>query len=69
MSCDTIEAHLKSEEELEKFEAFKRRFLKNFHYTKSVELSGLKSSSIGIIESDHRKITDQMKKWKMYWSE
>ena len=42
--------------------------MRNFKYTESPEAFGLSSSGIGIMESQHRKITYRMKNRGMYWS-
>lgn len=65
---DTTEALLMSEEEQEAFESFKRKLLNNFQYTKPAELRGFSNAGIGIMESQHRKITYRMKKRGMYWT-
>ncbi|HEN0380834.1 TPA: ISLre2 family transposase [Streptococcus agalactiae] len=65
---DTTEALILTEEELEVFESFKRKLLNNFQYTKSAELRGFSHAGIGVMESQHRKITYRMKKRGMYWT-
>lgn len=65
---DTTEALVLNEEELEVFESFKRKLLNNFQYTKSAELRGFSHAGIGVMESQHRKITYRMKKRSMYWT-
>lgn len=65
---DTTEALVLIEEELEAFEDFKRKLLNNFQYTKPAELRGFSHAGIGIMESQHRKITYRMKKRGMYWT-
>ncbi|WP_029776315.1 UPF0236 family transposase-like protein, partial [Streptococcus agalactiae] len=64
---DTGEA-LVSDEKLEEFQRFRRQLMKNFRYTEKPEAFGLPSSGIGIMESQHRKITYRMKNRGMYWS-
>jgi hypothetical protein len=68
---DTAEAHAAniSEEERAKFLKFKKRLLQNFKYTKPAELRGFSHRGIGVMETQHRKITYRMKKRGMYWSE
>ncbi|MDO4667074.1 MAG: ISLre2 family transposase [Streptococcus sp.] len=65
---DTTEGLLFTDEELEVFENFKRNLLNNFQYTKSAELRGISHAGIGVMESQHRKITYRMKKRGMYWT-
>lgn len=65
---DTTESLLMTEEEQEEFNHFKTKLLHNFQYTKSAVLRGLPSAGIGIMESQHRKITYRMKKRGMYWT-
>ena len=65
---DTTEALISTEEELETFKEFKRKLLNNFQYTKPAELRGFTHAGIGIMESQHRKITYRMKKRGMYWT-
>ena len=65
---DTTEALISTEEELEVFRDFKRKLLNNFQYTKPAELRGFSHAGIGIMESQHRKITYRMKKRGMYWT-
>lgn len=65
---DTAESLIDNENRLENFQRFKRQILRSFQYTKSPEQRGLKPGSIGIMESQHRKITYRMKNRGMYWS-
>lgn len=65
---DTTEALVLNEEELAVFESFKRKLLNNFQYTKPAELRGFSHAGIGVMESQHRKITYRMKKRGMYWT-
>ena len=65
---DTTEGFLSTEEEEEEFEHFKNKLLQNFQYTKPANLRGLSSSGIGVMESQHRKVTYRMKKRGMYWT-
>lgn len=57
-----------SEENKENFYTFKKRLLSYYQYTKPIEKRGISDGVIGIIESQHTKITNRMKKRKMYWS-
>ncbi|EPU37040.1 ISLre2 family transposase [Streptococcus agalactiae] len=65
---DTTESLILTEEEMAEFEKIKRKLLNNFQYTKPAELRGLSHAGIGIMESQHRKITYRMKKRGMYWT-
>lgn len=65
---DTAESLIESQEKQEQFLSFKRRILEQFRYTARPEKKGLGSSGIGIVESQHRKITYRMKNRGMYWS-
>lgn len=65
---DTLESLIEDEAELEKMLAFKRKLLSRFTQTKPAHLRGLSHKAIGIMESQHRKITYRMKKRGMYWS-
>ncbi|MFC3928861.1 ISLre2 family transposase [Streptococcus caprae] len=65
---DTTEALVLTEEEMEEFERFKRKLLNNFQYTKPAEMRGFTHAGIGVMESQHRKITYRMKKRGMYWT-
>ena len=66
---DTAESLIKSDKKLESFQRFRRQLLKNFKYTDHPESFGLSSKGIGIMESQHRKVTYRMKNRGMYWSE
>lgn len=68
MVLDTIESLLKTDEEIDQFQKFKNKLLKNFQYTKPAVLRGIRHKGIGIMESQHRKITYRMKRRGMYWS-
>ncbi|MGT2964665.1 ISLre2 family transposase [Streptococcus acidominimus] len=67
---DTLESliEIDSKKELERFEQYKSKFMKNFQYTKSAELRDLSLEGVGIMESQHRKITYRMKNRGMYWT-
>ncbi|HEM3611796.1 TPA: ISLre2 family transposase [Streptococcus suis] len=65
---DTTEGFIEAEEEWEQFDNFKRKLLQNFQYTKPAKLRGFSHSGIGIMESQHRKITYRMKKGGKYWT-
>ncbi|HEM3179828.1 ISLre2 family transposase [Streptococcus suis] len=66
---DTAESLTDSEAALEKLLAIRDKLLNNFQYTKPAELRGFSHAGIGIMESQHRKITYRMKHRGMYWSE
>ncbi|MGT2930171.1 ISLre2 family transposase [Streptococcus dentasini] len=68
MVLDTVESLITQEDDQAVFDSFKTRFLSRFKYTKSAKLRGLDSAGIGIMESQHRKITYRMKKRGMYWT-
>lgn len=65
---DTVESLINDTEEFEKFTSFKQKMLRNFKDTKPPYLRGLSSRGIGVMESQHRKITYRMKHRGMYWS-
>lgn len=65
---DTGESLLTDEEDLEGFQKFSRKLIKNFEYTKPAHLRGFSGAGIGVIEAQHVKITDRMKHRGMYWS-
>ncbi|MDG4973370.1 ISLre2 family transposase [Lactococcus lactis] len=66
---DTAESLINNEEELELFNKFKTKLLQNFQYTKPAELRGFSHRWIGVMETQHRKLTYRMKRRGMYWSE
>ncbi|HFI0293572.1 TPA: ISLre2 family transposase [Streptococcus suis] len=66
---DTCESITDNEEEEAKLLDFKYKFLKRFNQTKPAALRGIPEHSIGVMESQHRKITYRMKHRGMYWSE
>ncbi|MEG3294759.1 ISLre2 family transposase [Streptococcus suis] len=65
---DSAESLKETQEEQERFEKFKRKLLQNFQYTKPAKLRGFTHSGIGVMESQHRKITYRMKKGGKYWT-
>ena len=72
ISClDTLESLLTSDKERDKFIDFKRNMLRNWQYTKPACLRdlGFENLTLGVIESQHRKITYRMKGQGAYWSE
>lgn len=64
---DTIDSLMCSQEENENFSVFKQKLLRHFKDTKPAKLRGLSSKGIGVMESQHRKITYRMKHRGMYW--
>ncbi|WP_202922619.1 ISLre2 family transposase [Streptococcus sp. S784/96/1] len=65
---DTIESLVQNEEEYERFVAFRQKLFRHFKDTKPAKLRGLSPRGIGVMESQHRKITYRMKHRGMYWS-
>ena len=66
---DTTESILTTTKEEVAFENTKQRILQNFRYTKPASLRGLQKVSLGVMETQHRKITYRMKRRGMYWSD
>lgn len=66
---DTAESLIDNEEELGLFNKFKTKLLQNFQYTKPAELRGFSHRGIGVMETQHCKLTYRMKRRGMYWSE
>ena len=70
-AIDTLEAlvlNTQDEKKFESFISFKKRILLNFQYTQSPKQRNLEIDSLGIMESQHRKISYRMKNRGMYWS-
>lgn len=65
---DSMKSMITDDIRLESFKKLYRRFLSNFQYTKPAHLRGLQNNGIGIVESNHRKITYRMKNRGMRWS-
>ncbi|HFQ8396114.1 DDE transposase [Streptococcus agalactiae] len=67
---DTVESLIVDEnsEEYYNYLNFRFKILNNFKYTKPAKLRGLSPKGIGVMESQHRKITYRMKHRGMYWS-
>lgn len=65
---DTTESLILTDEEQSSFDSFKKKILQNFQYTKPATLRGFSHAGIGIMESQHRKITYRMKRRGMYWT-
>ena len=68
MVFDTVDSLVVSEEEKDIFNTTKKRLLQNFPYTKPAKLRGFDRVSLGVMETQHRKITYRMKRRGMYWS-
>ena len=65
---DTAESMCTDEEAAYQLDEFRKKLLNNFQYTKPAELRGLTYAGIGIMESQHRKVSYRMKCRGMYWS-
>lgn len=65
---DTAESLCETEDQTEELINFKNKLLKNFNYTMPPKTIGLTNRGIGIMESQHRKVTYRMKNRGMYWS-
>ncbi|WP_161980482.1 ISLre2 family transposase [Streptococcus sp. S784/96/1] len=65
---DTTESLLDTEDEKERFVILSKQLKANFQYTKSARMRGLPETGIGVMESQHRKLTYRMKNRGMYWS-
>lgn len=69
MALDTLESCLQTDKERELFQVFSKRLRRDFIHTKPCELRGISKGGIGIVESNHRKLTYRMKNRGMYWSD
>lgn len=65
----TTEGNIMDEEKTTIFQRFSQKLLSRFNYIVPPCLRGLSHAGIGIMESQHRKITYRMKKRGMYWSQ
>ncbi|SDJ60095.1 ISLre2 family transposase [Streptococcus gallolyticus] len=65
---DTVESLVTDDEEYLAFQNFRKKFLNNFKDTKPAKLRGLSHKGIGVMESQHCKVTFRMKHRGMYWS-
>lgn len=65
---DTVESLIVSDEELDYYQDFRGKLVRRFKETKPPKMRGLSSSGIGVMESQHRKMTYRMKHRGMYWS-
>lgn len=65
---DTLESLILNPVVMERFLIFKKQLNNYFKYTNPPENRGIQIDAIGVIESQHCKITNRMKNRKMYWS-
>lgn len=65
---DTIESLIVSEDELERHQHFRHKLVRHFKETKPPKLRGISPRGIGVMESQHRKVTYRMKHRGMYRS-
>ncbi|EIQ82666.1 ISLre2 family transposase [Streptococcus canis] len=65
---DTIMSLVVDDEEAEWVSSYHRKFSRNFQYTKTPQMRGIANQGLGIMESQHRKISYRMKHRGMYWS-
>ncbi|WP_233264624.1 ISLre2 family transposase [Streptococcus agalactiae] len=65
---DTCESLVETEEDEAIVTKFKSKLIRQFSQTKPAYLRGFSHKGIGIMESQHRKITYRMKHRGMYWS-
>ena len=65
---DTVDSLVTDDEEYLAFQNFRKKFLNNFKDTKPAKLRGLSHKGIGVMESQHCKVTFRMKHRGMYWS-
>lgn len=68
LAINTVESLIMTEEAVEWFGKFSRRLIRDFKYTKPPHLRGLPSAGIGVMETQHRKVTYRMKRQGRYWS-
>ncbi|MFA9492310.1 ISLre2 family transposase [Streptococcus sp. E17BB] len=69
LALNTAESLIDDVLKQEEFGKFAQRLLRDFSYTKPPHLRGLPKSGIGVMETQHRKLTYRMKKQGKYWSE
>ncbi len=65
---DTVESLIETEEQYETYYSFRQKMIRNFKDTKPAKLRNLSHKGVGVMESQHRKITYRMKHRGMYWS-
>lgn len=67
-ALDTTESLIEDEEETVTFQDFAKRLIRDFQYTKPASLRNLPKKGIGVMESQHRRLTYRMKNQGMIWS-
>lgn len=67
-ALDTTESLIEDEEETVTFQDFAKRLVRDFQYTKPASLRNLPKKGIGVMESQHRRLTYRMKNQGMIWS-
>ncbi|MEZ7555976.1 ISLre2 family transposase [Streptococcus sp. 27098_8_134] len=67
-ALDTTESLIEDEEETVTFQDFAKRLIRDFQYTKPSSLRNLPKKGIGVMESQHRRLTYRMKNQGMIWS-
>ncbi|MGT2712799.1 ISLre2 family transposase [Streptococcus oriscaviae] len=65
---DTVESLIETEEQYETYYSFRQKMIRNFKDTKPAKLRNLSHKGVGVMESQHHKITYRMKHRGMYWS-
>ncbi|WP_449455224.1 ISLre2 family transposase [Streptococcus suis] len=65
---DTVESLIETEEQYDTYYSFRQKMIRNFKDTKPAKLRNLSHKGVGVMESQHRKITYRMKHRGMYWS-
>lgn len=65
---DTVESLIETKEQYETYFSFRQKMIRNFKDTKPAKLRNLSHKGLGVMESQHRKITYRMKHRGMYWS-
>ncbi|HEM6147129.1 TPA: ISLre2 family transposase, partial [Streptococcus suis] len=58
---DTVESLIETEEQYETYYSFRQKMIRNFKDTKPAKLRNLSHKGVGVMESQHRKITYRMK--------
>ena len=67
-ALDTTESLIEDEEETVTFQDFAKRLIRDFQYTKPASLRNIPKKGIGVMESQHRRLTYRMKNQGMIWS-
>ena len=65
---DTAESLEKDDSKRDNLQKVNQTFFKNFHYTRPATFRGLTHQGIGVMESQHRKVTYRTKRRGMYWT-